>query len=222
MKYRYNYSFLEKWMNENRKTSGELLEVIGTTDYTALRRWINGEKMMRIDGVLRLCNAYNIPLACFFVNIEDTSKDFIVPKYQDTDTIKANILNTDKKRNELDPDIQEVGPSELPQRWMELYIDKINDIEAGKKSKYEAFMFNVETRYKGNFNKINDQIRDKEIELKRKYAKDKEFLQDQIIKKDKVIADLSKALSNMTLQLNKLDSSICSGIVSEERTDDIK
>lgn len=222
MKYRYNYSFLEKWMNENRKTSGELLEVIGTTDYTALRRWINGEKMMRIDGVLRLCNAYNIPLACFFVNIEDTSKDFIVPKYQDTDTIKANILNTDKKRNELDPDIQEVGPSELPQRWMELYIDKINDIEAGKKSKYEAFMFNVESRYKDNFNKINDQIRDKEIELKRKYAKDKEFLQDQIIKKDKVIADLSKALSNMTLQLNKLDSSICSGIVSEERTDDIK
>lgn len=69
MKYKYNYSFLEKWMDANRGvTDKSILQAIGTSSNTSLDLWTRGECPMQLIGLLRFCNAFCVPISAFIVD----------------------------------------------------------------------------------------------------------------------------------------------------------
>lgn len=185
MKYRYNYSFLQKWMITNKKTANEILEVIGTKDYNTLRRWINGEKMIRTDVALRICNAYNIPITCFYVNMEETSNDIIVPLIERGDIIEPVTKPDDGKRvYEVKADILQKEKSKLPSRWAKLFTP---NIKSSKTSKEIEPINDIEESKVLSIDEIRANFKQKEATLKK-----------QLIDKDNIINNLSKALSNVT------------------------
>ena len=188
MDYRYNYSFLKKWMRENGKNSAEILNVIGISDYNALRRWISGEKMLRIDIALRICNAYNIPISCFFVNMDDKSKDISIPIYEKGDAIEPMIKPEDGKRlYEVRPEVKEKIPSELPARWAKLFLSNTKDTEFGKSQDLSEIKNDIEESKVLSVDEIRANFKQKEFAFKK-----------QLIDKDNIINNLSKALSNVT------------------------
>lgn len=87
--YRYNYNFIQQWMRVNQITKKEVLDALGIKDYASLNRWINGEYPIHIDAMLRLCNTYNIPLACFFFDSDRLKK--IVERNAEAKKIAATI-----------------------------------------------------------------------------------------------------------------------------------
>ena len=188
MDYRYNYSFLKKWMRENGKNSAEILNVIGISDYNALRRWISGEKMLRIDFALRICNAYNIPISCFFVNMDRKAKDITVPIYEKADAIEPMIKSEDKKRlYEVRPEVDEKKSSDLPARWAKLFLSKTKDTELDKAQDSSEPTNDIEESKVLSIDEIRANFKQKESALKK-----------QLIDKDNIINNLSKALSNVT------------------------
>ena len=73
MKYFYNYSFLNKWMEANSKiTNREIMKAMGTTSNACLDSWIRMKSPLPTIAMLRFCNAFHIPLSAFIV---DADKD---------------------------------------------------------------------------------------------------------------------------------------------------
>lgn len=73
MKYFYNYSFLNKWMEANRKiTNREIMKAMGTTSNACLDSWIRMKSPLPTIALLRFCNAFHVPLSAFIV---DADKD---------------------------------------------------------------------------------------------------------------------------------------------------
>ena len=132
MDYHYNFAFLPKWMRENKITSGDLLNVLGTRDYATLRRWSKGEKIPRIEAMLTICNAYDVPLACFFVNTEENAKELLIPSEEEND--KIDKTGDNKNKNIVNPYLSKKKASVLPKRWAKLYEDKLLKIENGGSS----------------------------------------------------------------------------------------
>ena len=79
MNYRYNYRFLQSWMAENDISNRRVLEAIGTQDNKSMNAWKNGERPMPVETMLRVCNTFAIPLACFFFNLDDDAPQRIRP-----------------------------------------------------------------------------------------------------------------------------------------------
>ena len=71
MEYRYNYKFLQSWMTENNISNRRVLDCIGTQDNKSMNAWKNGERPMPVETILRVCNTFSIPLACFFFDMDD-------------------------------------------------------------------------------------------------------------------------------------------------------
>lgn len=94
--YRYNYNFIRQWMRENQISKKEVLDALGIKDYASLNRWTSGEYPIHIDAMLRLCNTYNIPLACFFF---------------DSDRLK-NIIERDPEAKRIAATMEENGGRE--------------------------------------------------------------------------------------------------------------
>ena len=73
MKYFYNYSFLDKWMEANRKiTNKQIMKAMGTTSNACLDSWIRMKSPLPTIALLRFCNAFHVPLSAFIV---DADKD---------------------------------------------------------------------------------------------------------------------------------------------------
>lgn len=73
MKYFYNYSFLNKWMEANSKiTNREIMKAMGTTSNACLDSWIRMKSPLPTIAMLRFCNAFHIPISAFIV---DADKD---------------------------------------------------------------------------------------------------------------------------------------------------
>mgnify|MGYP002678807408 FL=1 len=87
MRYQYNYSFLEKWMNENGKISvNTILQAIGSTSNNSLRLWAKGKSPMPVTSIMRFCNTFQVPISAFFFDkdSEDVSTaPFVVPEATD-------------------------------------------------------------------------------------------------------------------------------------------
>ena len=73
MKYFYNYSFLNNWMEANGKiTNREIMKAMGTTSNACLDSWIRMKSPLPTIALLRFCNAFHVPLSAFIV---DADKD---------------------------------------------------------------------------------------------------------------------------------------------------
>ena len=66
MDYSFNYKFLSEFREKNHLSKRDLLEALGSSDYTGINRWLDGKTPIHVTAMLRLCNYYNIPMDGFF------------------------------------------------------------------------------------------------------------------------------------------------------------
>lgn len=107
MKYFYNYSFLNKWMEANGKiTNREIMKAMGTTSNACLDSWIRMKSPLPTIAMLRFCNAFHVPLSAFIV---DSDKDqqgsevccvdgYVCPGIDDQFEPDGGYLDNDEKR----------------------------------------------------------------------------------------------------------------------------
>ena len=71
MRYFYNYSFLNKWMEANGNiTNKQIMKAMGTTSNTCLDSWIRMKSPLPTIALLRFCNAFHVPISAFIQNAD--------------------------------------------------------------------------------------------------------------------------------------------------------
>ena len=80
MKYQYNFSFLSQWLEANPEIpKGEILQSLGAKSNNRFKAWARCEGPMPVISMLRLCNAYQIPLSAFFRDADAGTDGAVVP-----------------------------------------------------------------------------------------------------------------------------------------------
>ena len=123
MKYQYNFSFLNEWLKANPEIpKGEILQAIGSKANNRFKAWVRCEGPMPVISMLRLCNAYQIPLSAFFRDADAGTDGAVVPGMPMPDDIleptQGYADNTDDRqqgeRSILNPLSVKVTPSVIP------------------------------------------------------------------------------------------------------------
>ena len=123
MKYQYNFSFLNEWLKANPEIpKGEILQAIGSKANNRFKAWVRCEGPMPVISMLRLCNAYQIPLSAFFRNADAGTDGAVVPGMPTPDDILEPVQgyadNQDDRqqgeRSILNPLSVKVTPSVVP------------------------------------------------------------------------------------------------------------
>ena len=107
MKYFYNYSFLNKWMEANGKiTNREIMKAMGTTSNACLDSWIRMKSPLPTIALLRFCNAFHVPLSAFIVDADNGKKEsegccwegYVCPGIDDQFEPDGGYIDNDEKR----------------------------------------------------------------------------------------------------------------------------
>lgn len=105
MKYFYNYSFLDKWMEANRKiTNKQIMKAMGTTSNACLDSWIRKKSPLPTIALLRFCNAFHVPLSAFIVDADaqtgenDEGIEHVLPGIDDQFEPDGGYIDNDEKR----------------------------------------------------------------------------------------------------------------------------
>ena len=123
MKYQYNFSFLDEWLKANPEIpKGEILQAIGSKANNRFKAWVRCEGPMPVISMLRLCNAYQIPLSAFFRDADAGTDGAVVPGMPMPDDIlepaQGYADNQDDRqqgeRSILNPLSVKVTPSVVP------------------------------------------------------------------------------------------------------------
>ena len=123
MKYQYNFSFLNEWLKANQEIpKGEILQAIGSKANNRFKAWVRCEGPMPVISMLRLCNAYQIPLSAFFRDADAGTDGAVVPGMPMPDDIlepaQGYADNQDDRqqgeRSILNPLSVKVTPSVVP------------------------------------------------------------------------------------------------------------
>ena len=123
MKYQYNFSFLNEWLKANPEIpKGEILQAIGSKANNRFKAWVRCEGPMPVISMLRLCNAYQIPLSAFFRDADAGTDGAVVPGMPMPDDILEPVQgyadNMDDRqqgeRSILNPLSVKVTPSVVP------------------------------------------------------------------------------------------------------------
>ena len=123
MKYQYNFSFLNEWLKANPEIpKGEILQAIGSKANNRFKAWVRCEGPMPVISMLRLCNAFQIPLSAFFRDAEAGTDGAVVPGMPMPDDIlepaQGYADNQDDRqqgeRSILNPLSVKVTPSVVP------------------------------------------------------------------------------------------------------------
>lgn len=123
MKYQYNFSFLNEWLKANPEIpKGEILQAIGSKANNRFKAWVRCEGPMPVISMLRLCNAYQIPLSAFFRDADAGADGAVVPGMPMPDDILEPVQgyadNMDDRqqgeRSILNPLSVKVTPSVVP------------------------------------------------------------------------------------------------------------
>ena len=123
MKYQYNFSFLNEWLKANPEIpKGEILQAIGSKANNRFKAWVRCEGPMPVISMLRLCNAFQIPLSAFFRDADAGADGAVVPGMPMPDDIlepaQGYAENTDDRqhgeRSMLNPLSVKVTPSVVP------------------------------------------------------------------------------------------------------------
>lgn len=123
MKYQYNFSFLNEWLEANPEIpKGEILQAIGTKANNRFKAWVRCEGPMPVISMLRLCNAFQIPLSAFFRDADAGTDGAVVPGMPTPDDIlepaQGYADNMDDRqqgeRSILNPLSVKVTPSVVP------------------------------------------------------------------------------------------------------------
>ena len=123
MRYQYNFSFLNEWLKANPEIpKGEILQAIGSKANNRFKAWVRCEGPMPVISMLRLCNAYQIPLSAFFRDADAGTDGAVVPGMPMPDDIlepaQGYADNQDDRqqgeRSILNPLSVKVTPSIVP------------------------------------------------------------------------------------------------------------
>lgn len=123
MKYQYNFSFLNEWLKANPEIpKGEILQALGAKSNNRFKAWVRCEGPMPVISMLRLCNAYQIPLSAFFRDADAGTDGAVVPGMPMPDDIlepaQGYADNMDDRqqgeRSILNPLSVRVTPSVVP------------------------------------------------------------------------------------------------------------
>ena len=123
MKYQYNFSFLNEWLKANPEIpKGEILQAIGSKANNRFKAWVRCEGPMPVISMLRLCNAYQIPLSAFFRDADAGTDGAVMPGMPMPDDIlepaQGYADNQDDRqqgeRSILNPLSVKVTPSVVP------------------------------------------------------------------------------------------------------------
>ncbi len=123
MKYQYNFSFLNEWLEANPEIpKGEILHALGAKSNNRFKAWVRCEGPMPVLSMLRLCNAYQIPLSAFFRDADAGTDGAVVPGMPMPDDIleptQGYASSTDERqhgeRSMLNPLNVRVIPSVVP------------------------------------------------------------------------------------------------------------
>ena len=107
MKYFYNYSFLNKWMEANGKiTNREIMKAMGTTSNACLDSWIRMKSPLPTIAMLRFCNAFHVPLSAFIVDADKDQQGsegcceegYVCPGIDDQFEPDGGYIDNDEKR----------------------------------------------------------------------------------------------------------------------------
>ena len=108
MKYFYNYSFLDKWMEANSKiTNREIMKAMGTTSNACLDSWIRMKSPLPTIALLRFCNAFHVPLSAFIIDADKDSQGedccgagYVCPGIDDQFEPDGGYLDNEEKRKQ--------------------------------------------------------------------------------------------------------------------------
>ena len=123
VKYQYNFSFLSEWLKANPEIpKGEILQAIGAKANNRFKAWVRCEGPMPVISMLRLCNAFQIPLSAFFRDADAGTDGAVVPGMPTPNDILEPVQgyadNTDDRqhgeRSILNPLNVKVTPSVVP------------------------------------------------------------------------------------------------------------
>lgn len=105
MKYFYNYSFLDKWMEANGDiTNKQIMKALGTTSNTCLDSWVQMKSPLPTIALLRFCNAFHVPLSAFIVDADsqmeegDDGMEHVRPGIDDQFEPDGGYIDNDEKR----------------------------------------------------------------------------------------------------------------------------
>ena len=107
MKYFYNYSFLDKWMEANGKiTNREIMKAMGTTSNACLDSWIRMKSPLPTIALLRFCNAFHVPISAFIVDADKGKQEsegccedgYVCPGIDDRFEPDGGYIDNDEKR----------------------------------------------------------------------------------------------------------------------------
>lgn len=107
MKYFYNYSFLNKWMEANSKiTNKQIMKAMGTTSNACLDSWVRMKSPLPTIALLRFCNAFHVPLSAFIVNADADSQteetcenmEYVRPDANDQFEPDGGYIDNDERR----------------------------------------------------------------------------------------------------------------------------
>ena len=115
--------FFPEWLKANPEIpKGEILQAIGSKANNRFKAWVRCEGPMPVISMLRLCNAYQIPLSAFFRDADAGTDGAVVPGMPMPDDIlepaQGYADNQDDRqqgeRSILNPLSVKVTPSVVP------------------------------------------------------------------------------------------------------------
>ena len=186
MKYQYNFSFLNEWLKANPEIpKGEILQALGAKSNNRFKAWVRCEGPMPVLSMLRLCNAYQIPLSAFFRDADAGADGAVVPGMPMPDDIlepaQGYASSTDERqhgeRSMLNPLDVQIAPSVVPG-----VVAKMRETEDAQESAIPA-------------NKISDANLAAIVKLENEHMAQHRRLLDIIAEQQKQIADLDHMLN---------------------------
>lgn len=186
MKYQYNFSFLNEWLKANPEIpKGEILQALGAKSNNRFKAWVRCEGPMPVLSMLRLCNAYQIPLSAFFRDADAGADGAVVPGMPMPDDIleptQGYASSTDERqhgeRSMLNPLDVQIAPSVVPG-----VVAKTRETEDAQESATPA-------------NKISDANLAAIVKLENDHMAQHRRLLDIIAEQQKQIADLAHMLN---------------------------
>ena len=202
MKYQYNFSFLSQWLEANPEIpKGEILQALGAKSNNRFKAWVRCEGPMPVLSMLRLCNAYQIPLSAFFRDADADADGAVVPGMPTPDDILAPAQgyasSTDERqhgeRSMLNPLNVKVTPSVVP--GVVAKPCKVDDPQEAAKPTASNEKADKKNTSLPTTDNISDANLAAIIKMENEHMAQQRRLLDIIAEQQKQIADLTRLLN---------------------------
>ena len=206
MKYQYNYSFLNRWMEANGRINiNTILQAIGSTSNNSLRLWEQGRCPMPVSSILRFCNTFQVPISAFFYDkdIDPTGNSMYVQPQEGDIFAPDGGYVTERKagsRALLDPLDVQLIPSVVPG------IVDSDKKECSGTDNPSSICVQTHDTGQGEMivvGNVSDQNMKALLDLEAKRMKSEERHSEERARLLDVIAEQQKQIANLTRMLNE-------------------